>query len=73
MATKAKLLFGDTVIDAGGLGGLLRCCIASVHEYVEEHAEETAPDTLVISCLHESEKDSGNIILESGVWRWNQE
>ena len=64
------LVFGDTEIVGSGL---LRCCIASIHEYVMPRAETPAPDELVISCLYEAGGDSENIILEKGVWRWNHE
>lgn len=64
------ILFGDTEINQGGL---MRCCIASIHEYVMPRAETVAPPVLVISCLYEGEGDSENIILEKGVWRWNHE
>lgn len=67
---KKGILFADTEISQGGL---MRCCIASIHEYAAPRAAETAPDTLVISCLYETEKDGNNIILEKGVWRWNYE
>ena len=63
-------LFGDTEIDQTGL---LRCCIASIHEYVMPHAETAAPNELIISCLYEAGGDSENIILKEGVWHWNHD
>jgi hypothetical protein len=70
LTAKVKLLFADTTIQEGGL---LRCCLASIAEYVEARAEQAAPPELVISCVHETYQDSENIILREGVWYWNHD
>lgn len=62
------ILFADTQIKPSGL---LKCCQATITIYVAEHLDQHVPvEPLVISC-QEEEKDSGNIILEDGTWRWN--
>lgn len=63
-------LFADTRINPGGL---MRCCFQTIHEYVDAHMGEAAPESLVISCRYEMYKESMNIILEKGEWRWNHD
>ena len=62
------MLLADTTINKGGL---MRCCLETIHEYRGEHGAEKAPLKLVISCAYEADGNSGNIILEEDVWRWN--
>lgn len=49
-------------------GGLMRCCLASLSEYIEREAEEEAVEGTIVSCVY---GDHGTMILDGGVWRWN--
>ena len=55
----------DTKVD---IGGLMRCCLSTIDEYVIEHPDDEATD-LIIDCRYE---DPGNeqIMLVAGRWKW---
>lgn len=49
------------------IGGLFRCCLATL-------GESDAPSVVgtVLSCKYESNPDNGNMIVATdGVWEWN--
>ena len=49
------------------IGGMLRCCIATIQELDPEQEFENG---LELDCKYEK---SGNksMVLDSGVWKWN--
>ena len=70
MTKATKPTFADTSANIQ-TGGMMRCEIQSIGEYIGEHATEPLPDKpLKIACRYCSGRPL-NIILEAGVWRWN--
>jgi len=60
----------DTRID---IGGLMRCCIATIDEYVHEHQDEEVPaEPLVLDCKYEP-PGNAQVVLQDGRWRWNHD
>ena len=49
------------------IGGLMRCCLETI-ETLDQDVDY--PDKYVIDCKYE-DVGNKNIILENGVWRWN--
>lgn len=70
MTIPRSILYADTHINQGGL---MRCCIATITAYVDEHADEDAPDGMTIDCVYEQSSPYRKIILVDGVWRWNRQ
>ncbi len=62
--------YRDTKI---GIGGLMRCCIATIDAYVDEHADEDVAD-VDIWCEHGhgDRNEDARIILRTNVWRWRR-
>lgn len=63
----------DTFINQGGM---MRCCLASISEYVDKYEDEEAEDELTIPCLYERpnpKKPNGRLVLHlegtRAVWR----
>ena len=52
-------------------GGLMRCCIASVQEYMEE-TRTTPEEGTIIHCRYEKSADNGRMIFREGAWEWNR-
>ena len=50
--------------------GLMRCCIATIEDYVEEHPDENLKEGFTLDCKYETEGNK-NIILKNGTWQWN--
>jgi hypothetical protein len=61
------MTFRETRINTGGL---MRCCIHTIEEYIEAHSTEECTD-LVIDCMHEKPGNK-QIKLENGTWKWNK-
>jgi len=54
------------------IGGLMRCCLQSLHLAASE-MDEAPPIGTTISCIHEEDPDNQNMILaDDGVWEWNK-
>lgn len=51
------------------IGGMFRCCVATIETLA---SDIDYPDKLEMDCKYESERKK-SIILENGVWRWNNE
>jgi hypothetical protein len=62
------MLYADTTINPGGL---MRCEMETIDEYIGEHMAEHVPDKPLIIACHYCSGRPLNIILEDGVWRWN--
>lgn len=53
-------------------GGLLRCCLQTLAEHLDE-ITEVPPVGTILDCKFEMDKNNGNLILASdGVWEWNK-
>lgn len=63
-----QLKMSDTVVS---MGGLMRCCIKSLSEYIDEHADEPAVSGTTVPCKYENNADR-TMILEGKVWYWNK-
>lgn len=51
------------------MGGLMRCCLATLGE-----CEEPSTVGTVLSCKYESDPDNQQMIVAAdGVWEWNRE
>jgi hypothetical protein len=50
-------------------GGLFRCCLNTIMEYIKAHSGEECED-MILDCIHEA-KGNRQIKLEDGVWKWN--
>lgn len=51
-------------------GGLMRCCLLSLSEHVNENPDREVVGNEVIDCNYCS---NGSMIHEEGVWRWNHD
>lgn len=60
--------YADTMIHQGGL---MRCCIATIVDYVDQHKDEQTKEGLVLDCQHERVGNE-RIILTEDVFCWNQ-
>ena len=49
------------------IGGVMRCCIASLTEYLGEH-ERVSEGTEVL-CKYESENDDSGFVLRGNLWK----
>jgi len=61
--------YNQTRIDQGGL---MRCELETITDYIAAHAQEEVKDGLVLDCKY-CGRGTQNIILIEGVWRWNYE
>lgn len=52
-------------------GGLMRCCLYSLGQFVEEHSKEEATEGFTLDCIYEKPGNK-NLIFQGGVWKWNQ-
>lgn len=52
-------------------GGLMRCCLGHINDYVEARLDEEATDR-VIFCPYHADKNEEGIRLKDGVWEWNR-
>ena len=52
-------------------GGLMRCCLATLADFLEAHAAEPAVEGFVLDCVYE-QSGNANMILEGKVFRWNR-
>jgi hypothetical protein len=57
----------DTTLN---IGGLMRCCVQTLRNYIGDHADDEAVEGLVLDCAHESPGNK-NLVLRDGCWRWN--
>jgi len=52
------------------IGGLMRCCTATIADFVEAHGHEPFAPIALLDCKHEK-PGNGNITLDAaGIWRW---
>ena len=51
-------------------GGLMRCCLSTISQYVEDHLEDDA-ENLTLDCKHEKPGNQ-QIKLVDGLWSWNK-
>ena len=64
----AAITYADTRVNQGGL---MRCCLASLADFVEAHAAEPAAEGMTLDCAYEK-PGNANLVLEGRVWRWNR-
>ena len=70
MKKKEPRVYADTLLNQGGL---MRCCIESLGEWVIEHKDNPAIVGTIVSCKYESDKTNENMILDVNyTWRWNR-
>jgi len=50
--------------------GLMRCCIKTLEDFLDLHADEECTKGETLSCIYEAPGNNA-IILENGMWRWN--
>ena len=48
----------------------MRCCLETLYEYIETHADEECTEGETLDCKYEK-PGNANIILCDGIWRWN--
>jgi hypothetical protein len=56
----------DTTI---AIGGLMRCCIATILAYIDAHQDDDVVD-MVLDCMHEKPGNE-QILLTGRTWKWN--
>lgn len=64
----SALTYGDVLVSQGGL---MRCCLATLADFVTGHANEPAVDGFVLDCRYEK-SGNANMILEGKAFRWNR-
>lgn len=68
MAKGKGFLLGTTKINTGGL---LRCCISSLSEFINNNPKQVAYAGAIQRCNYGSEPRTEMILNEEGTWRWN--
>lgn len=58
--------FSDTRVK---VGGLMRCCDATIAEYVDEHKDEEALGAFTLDCKYEP-AGNGQVFFDGSVWAW---
>lgn len=53
-------------------GGLMRCCLATIDEYVATHADQSPKFGLILDCKYEKPGNAQVVLDTSGIWRWNR-
>lgn len=53
------------------IGGLMRCCLATINDYVDAHVAEVPEPGLVLDCKYQGPGNAQIILDPSGIWRWN--
>jgi hypothetical protein len=70
----AMTKIAETVISQGGL---MRCCIETIYDYIDTHGQEPITEPLVLDCKYERPDQqiilSKNVNTGQWVWRWNRE
>lgn len=52
-------------------GGLMRCCLASLDEYMDSLAPNIEPlEGTTIGCRYHKDPNKAEMILQAGAWRW---
>ena len=64
----AVLTYADVLV---AQGGLMRCCLATLADFVAAHATEPALEGFVLDCAYEAPGNT-KMILEGKVFRWNR-
>jgi len=60
--------YKDTKINQGGL---MRYCLASLSNWIEQHLDDPIEEGKIITCEYETvEKDQ--MILKGNIWCWNR-
>ena len=55
-------------------GGLMRCCLASLADWIDARRDETAIPGTLASCAYEQPRSNDRMILGKDLtWRWNRE
>lgn len=54
------------------IGGLMRCCVATIEKFVEEHPTDEVEEGLVLNCMYEKTRNK-QIIFKDGAFRWNRD
>lgn len=53
------------------IGGVMRCCIATLVEYLKG-IEEAPPVGTTLDCKYEQSGNKKLILAADGVWEWNR-
>lgn len=53
-------------------GGLMRCCLETIHQFAMEDVEREVEEGHILDCKYEKPGNK-RIILQNGAWRWNKE
>ncbi len=53
-------------------GGLMRCCLETLYDFIKNHSEETAIDGFILDCAY-AKPGNSEMILRGGTWKWNNE
>lgn len=64
----AVLTYADALVNQGGL---MRCCLATLADFVTAHAAEPAVEGFVLDCAYEK-PGNVNMIFDGRVFRWNR-
>jgi hypothetical protein len=62
------MTYDETTIN---IGGLMRCCIATISEFVRDHGSEPAA-RIILDCKYDTPGNQ-QIILDGMTWRWHRE
>lgn len=61
-----KPTYRETLINQGGL---MRCCLGSLAEWVQAHIDEPAEPGTIVNCNYGC--DDGMVLGPDLTWRWN--
>lgn len=66
---KEQLTYNDTLVRKGGL---MRCCLQSLGEWVEHNKDQPIEDGKILDCRFEKPLNK-KMVLEGRTWRWNDD
>ena len=64
----------DTTMGGTGvaIGGLMRCCIESIKDYIHDHPLDPATDGTTLRCKYAPDDPDHRMVLRAGVWHWDR-
>lgn len=61
--------YAQTKVDQGGL---MRCCLATISDYLSVHSAETPQPGLILDCKFQKPGNAQIILDQNSIWRWNR-
>lgn len=53
-------------------GGLMRCCLATLGDFINEKPDQIIYEGDVLNCRYEKNQTEPKMVYHKGAWRWNR-